>query len=417
MLTIDEIRAAYRDHINAGFLSVLSFMDMGEAEVRADGCYVTDSRGRRFLDFLGGYGVCNFGHRHPRIVERVHRQLDLMPLSCRLLLSEPTAELAAKLAAIAPAGLAHVFFCNSGTEAVEGALKLARASTKRPNVVYTTNAFHGKTFGSLSVTGREKYRAPFAPLLAGFVEVPYGDAAAVEAAIDEHTAAVIVEPIQGEGGIIVPPAGYLRDVRRITAEKGVLLILDEIQTGMGRTGTNFASEAEGVLPDMMTLAKALGGGVMPIGAVLGTAQVFAPLEENPLLHTSTFGGNPLACAAGCAAVDVLLDEKLALNAAKMGARLLPALKELAAKHPSLIRDVRGRGLMVGLDFVDQDASEVFIASILRREMIVAFALNNPGVIRLEPPLIVTEAEIDLALDKVAGALAETDAVVASLADA
>jgi putrescine aminotransferase len=414
MSTIDEIRAAYRDHINAGFLSVLSFMDMGEAEVSAEGCYVTDSRGRRFLDFLGGYGVCNFGHRHRKIVERVHRQLDLMPLSCRLLLSEPTAELAAKLAAITPAGLEHTFFCNSGTEAVEAALKLARASTTRPNIVYTRNAFHGKTFGSLSVTGREKYRAPFAPLLAGFVEVPYGDAAAVEAALDEHTAAVIIEPIQGEGGIVVPPDGYLKDVRRITSKKDVLLILDEIQTGMGRTGRNFACEAEGVSPDMMTLAKALGGGVMPIGAVIGTAKVFAPLEENPLLHTSTFGGNPLACAAGCAAVDVLLNDKLADNAAKMGARLLPALKDLAARYPRLIREVRGRGLMIGLDFNDQDASEVFIASIIRHEMLVAFALNNPGVIRLEPPLVVTEAEVDSALTKVARALAETDAVVAAL---
>ncbi|WP_457632377.1 aspartate aminotransferase family protein [Oceanithermus desulfurans] len=388
----------YERHVNPGLAGLLRFTGLDVVEDHAEGMYVWDTQGKRYLDFLGLYGTLNLGHRHPRVVEAVKQQLDRMPMSVRVMISEPTARLAARLAEITPGDLSMTFFGNSGAEAVEAAFKLARMHTGKPEIITTEKGFHGKTMGALSLTPKPEYQEPVAPLVPGVKVVPFGDAAAVAAAIGPETAAVIVEPVQGEGGINLPPEGYLRELRQITQERGVLLIFDEVQTGMGRTGKLWASEWEDVAPDLLTSAKALGGGVMPIGAAIGRPELFEPFLENPLVHSSTFGGNPLAAAAALAAIEVTLEEDLPARALAMGERLMQGLRELADRYPELIAEVRGRGLLVGLEFTDADIGAIAISELAARGVLTAFGLNNPKVVRLEPPLIVEEVHIQEALE-------------------
>ncbi len=400
----NNVKRWYQQHVNAGLYGLLGFMGLDVSEVEAQGWLVRAADGREFIDCLGGYGSFNFGHRHPRIIAAVKEQLDRMPLSSKLLLNPQWAALAHELAELTPGELRYAFISNSGTEAVEAALKLARLCTGKPGIISARNAFHGKTLGSLSSTHKESYQAPFRPLIEFFGQAPFGDIAALEAVIDEHTAAVILEPIQGEGGINLPPPGYLPAVRELTRRRGVLLIADEVQTGIGRTGRNFACEHEGVEPDMMVLAKSLGGGVMPIGATLGTPQVWQRFEEQPLVHTSTFGGNELACVAARAALEVLVEEQLAARAAATGVHFLAGLIALQAQYPELIAQVRGQGLMLGIEMTSSDASELFIANVIEQRVLIAFALNQPGVIRIEPPLIMPLEVVDEILKRLGLAL-------------
>lgn len=409
-----EVIRKYTEYINPSLAKLLSFAGFG-VEVRGEGCYLIDHEGRRLLDFLGGYGVFSLGHRHPKVIEAVKRELDGMPLSSKTFFCGPAADLAEKLAAIAPGELRFSFFCNSGAEAVEAALKFAKATTGRRKIVSTEGSYHGKTAGALAVTGRAKYRQRFEPLVPGVTFVPFGDAAAAAAAIDDETACMIIEPVQGEGGIRIPPDGYLTELRRACDRAGALLIVDEVQTGFGRTGKLFACEHDGVAPDLMTLAKCLGGGIMPIGAVMGTPAVWdAVFSENPLIHTSTFGGGGLACAAGIAAIQVIEGEALVARSASMGALLKAELEKTAEKHSDLILEVRGRGLMIGVEFCEDEIGELVVAQLLKRGMFVAYALNNPRVLRFEPPLIVGEAEIAAAASKFDEALLETGELLATL---
>lgn len=393
----------FERHVNPGLAGLLRFTGLDVVEDHAEGVYVWDKQGKKYLDFLGLYGTLSLGHRHPRVVEAVKRQLDKMPMSVRVMISEPTSLLAAKLAEITPGDLSMTFFGNSGAEAVEAAFKLARIHTGKPEVITTEKGFHGKTMGALSLTPKPDYQEPVRPLVPGVRVVPFGNAAAVEAAIGPETAAVIVEPVQGEGGINIPPEGYLRELREITSQKGVLLIFDEVQTGMGRTGRLWASDWEGVAPDLLTSAKALGGGVMPIGATIGREELFEPFKENPLIHSSTFGGNPLAAVAALAAIEVTLEEELPARAEEMGKYLLESLSGLRDSYPDFISDVRGKGLMVGIEFTDADIGAIVISELASRGVLTAFGLNNPKVVRLEPPLIVGREHIDEAV----GALDES----------
>ncbi len=404
----------FERHINPGLAGLLRFTGLDRIESHAQGPYVWDTTGKRYLDFLGLYGTLNLGHRHPRVVAAVRAQLERMPMSVRVLVSEPTARLAAKLAEITPEGLEMVFFGNSGAEAVEAAIKLARAYTGKPGIVTTEGGFHGKTMGALSLTPRPQYQDPAKPLLPGVKVVPYGDLEALEAAIDGETAAVIVEPIQGEGGIRVPPEGYLKGVRELTRKKGVLMIADEVQTGLGRTGKLFGVDWEEVAPDLMTLAKALGGGVMPIGACVGRREVFEIFRQNPLFHSSTFGGNPLAAAAALAAIEVTLEENLPQRASEMGRYLMEGLQALKAQYPHLIEEVRGRGLLLGVEFTDADIGALVVAELAERGVITAFGLNNPKVVRLEPPLIIGKEHVDEALTAFSESLKATEKALEGL---
>lgn len=397
----------YERHVNPGLAGLLRFTGLDKIESHAQGVYVWDTEGKQYLDFLGLYGTLCLGHRHPKVVAAVKAQLDRMPMSVRVMVSEPTARLAAKLAEVTPGDLSMVYFGNSGTEGVEAALKFARFFTRKPGFITTQNGYHGKTMGALSVTPKEHYQLPAAPLVPGVTVVPFGDAAAIENAIGPDTAAVILEPIQGEGGIRVPPDGYLLEVRRITREKGVLLIADEVQTGMGRTGRLWAVDWEGVEPDILVSSKALGGGVMPISATVMRPEIAAIYKEQPLIHSTTFGGNPLATAAALAALEVTIEEGLPARAVEMGDYLMGGLAQLRAAFPEFIQEVRGRGLLVGLEFTDADIGGLVVSELATRGILTAFGLNNPKVVRLEPPLIVEKAHIDQCVDALDEALKAT----------
>lgn len=393
MKSKEEIIELYEEHLNPGLARIFKFMGLDSIEAEAEGIKVKDSSGEEYLDCIGGYGSFNFGHRPSEIVSVVQQQLERMPLSSKLLFNRQQAEFAAKLAEVTPGNLKYSFICNSGTEAVEGALKLARLYTGRSEIISTVNSFHGKSMGALSATGKKEYKTPFQPLVPEFKHVPFGDIEALTEAVTSKTAAVIVEPIQGEGGIVLPPKGYLSKIRRICNEKEIVMIVDEIQTGLGRTGTNFAVESEEVVPDIMALAKSLGGGVVPIGALIAKPKLWEPLCEAPMLHTSTFGGNPLAAAAGKKALEILEQDELALRARQMGNSLLTELNKLQIKYPELIKEVRGRGLMIGIELTTEGIGGMLISELTKRNLLAAYTLNSPQVIRVEPPLIITEKEV------------------------
>ncbi|AGP64409.1 acetylornithine aminotransferase [Mycobacterium intracellulare subsp. yongonense 05-1390] len=352
-----------------------------------DGAVVTDVDGKSYLDLLGGIAVNILGHRHPAIIEAVTRQMATLGHTSNLYATEPGIALAEELVALlgAPEETpARVFFCNSGTEANEVAFKMSRL-TGRTKLVAAQEAFHGRTMGSLALTGQPSKRAPFAPLPGDVTYVPYGDAAALAAAVDDDTAAVFLEPIMGESGVVVPPEGYLAAARDVTARHGALLVLDEVQTGMGRTGTFFAHQHDGITPDVVTLAKGLGGG-LPIGACLAVGR--AAEMMTPGLHGSTFGGNPVCTAAALAVLRVLASDNLVRHAEVVGKSLRHGIEGLG--HP-LVDHVRGRGLLCGVVLTAARAKDAEAAA---RE--AGFLVNAaaPDVIRLAPPLIITEGQLD-----------------------
>ncbi|KXW75349.1 acetylornithine aminotransferase, partial [Mycolicibacterium phlei DSM 43071] len=339
--------------------------------------------GKSYIDLLGGIAVNILGHRHPGVIEAVTRQLNTLGHTSNLYATEPGVALAEALVGLLGAP-AKVFFCNSGTEANEVAFKITRL-TGRTKIVAAEGAFHGRTMGSLALTGQPAKQAPFEPLPGYVTHVPYGDADALAAAVDANTAAVFLEPIMGEGGVVVPPAGYLVAAREITAEHGALLALDEVQTGMGRTGTFFAHQRDGITPDIVTMAKGLGGG-LPIGACLAVGAT-ADLMT-PGLHGSTFGGNPICTAAALAVLQAVADGDLVHHADVLGKTLATGIEELG--HP-LVDHVRGRGLLIGVVLTDEKAKSVEAAARDAGFLVNAAAAN---VVRLAPPLVITEAQID-----------------------
>lgn len=318
------------------------------AVVRGEGCHVWDADGKKYLDFTSGLAVCNLGHCHPAVVDAIRRQAGSLIHISNLYHIEPQARLAGLLTKNSFAD--RVFFCNSGAEANEAAIKLCRRhfslkGLPRHKIITMERSFHGRTLGALAATGQKKFQAGFEPLLEKFTYVPFNDATAVKDAIDDETAAVMVEPVQGEGGVNVPSEGYLKELKEICGERGVLLIFDEVQSGMGRCGTLFAHELFGVAPDIMTLAKGLGGGVA-IGAMLATEAIAAAFT--PGAHASTFGGNPLATAAGAAVMNAMLDDRVLDNCRAMSRHLFASLEDLK-KEFGFIKEVRGKGLLVGME--------------------------------------------------------------------
>ena len=409
----EETIEKYQKYVNPTQVALLKVGGFDKIEWEGCGAVLRDAEGGEYIDCLGGFGIFALGHAHPRVVEAVVAQARRLPLSSKTFLNKPLADLAELLARVSPGDLQYTFMCNSGAEAVEGALKVARMATGRPNIVAAVGGYHGKTLGALSVSGREMYRAPFQPLLPGVAHVPYGDAGRLAEAIDDQTAAVILEPVQGENGIRVPPDDYLPAARRLCDERGALLILDEVQTGLGRTGKLFAAEHWNVAPDIMTLAKALGGGVVPAGAFLGTPAIWDRVfRENPFIHSSTFGGGEMACVAALTALQVTIEEDLPAQAAAKGATLLAGLQQIRSRYPDLLVEARGKGLMIGVEFADADVAKLVIGSLVHHGVIAAYTLNNPTVIRFEPPLILTDAQIDHVLHAFDRAMAETQEMLA-----
>ena len=401
---VTETIVDYENHVNLGMARLFKIMGLDTLEWKASGTMIEDIEGNKYIDCLGGYGTFALGHRPAEVIEAVKEQLDLMPLSSKVLFNQALGQLSRKLAEITPGRLQYSFVCNSGTEAVEGALKLARMATGKDRIIAAVNSFHGKSLGSLSVTGRDIFRNPFKPLLPEIEHVIFGDLEDLAKSINHETAAVILEPIQGEGGIILPSENYLAGARELCDNYGALLILDEIQTGIGRTGKMFACEHYNVVPDILTTAKALGGGVMPVGAFIATPEVWEVFNTAPFIHTSTFGGNPLACRAAIATLNTLEEKGLVQKAAESGEYLLNRLTDLAKNYPDIINDVRGKGLMVGIEFQHESYGGLLISELFEAGIVVAYTLNQQKVIRLEPPLIISQEEIDKVVDALKNAL-------------
>jgi acetylornithine/N-succinyldiaminopimelate aminotransferase len=371
--------------------------------IKGRGTRVFDSDGREYIDFVSGVAVCNLGHCHPRVVVALQKQAQRLMHVSNHYHNEPQINLAKALVQHSFAD--KVFFCNSGTEAVEAAIKLARRYARevlkedRYEIVTMEGSFHGRTLGALAATAQDKFHKGFEPVAPGFRYVPFDDVPAVEAAINKQTCAVLVEPVQGEGGVNVPSAGYLKSLRELCDRNGILLMLDEIQTGMGRTGRLFAYEHEGIAPDVAALAKGLGAG-MPIGALLATEKAARALT--PGSHGSTFGGNPLACATALASLEALIEDNIIIPAVEnLGGYFLEGLRGLQKKY-SFIKDVRGKGLLVGmeLDFSGRDV----VTSCLREGLLINCTMDT--VLRFMPPLIIVEEEIDKLLQALDGIFAQ-----------
>jgi len=350
--------------------------------VRGQGALLYDDQGTEYIDCVGGQGTANLGHAHPKVAQAISQQAQTL-ISCpELFYNDQRAALMSRLGQLLP-GLERVFLCNSGTEAVEAALKFARFGTGRPRYIASMRGFHGRTMGALSATWEKKYRGPFEPLIQGFSHVPYNNLEALDGALDDQTAALILEVVQGEGGVYPGSAEYLNGAQRLCRERGALLIIDEVQTGFGRTGKLFAHQHFNIQPDLLCVAKSIAGG-FPMGAVLFGQRVPA---LQPGIHGSTFGGNPLACAAALAALDVQEQEHLPERAAEMGAYFKEQLEEI---HSPLIREVRGLGLMLGIEIKQKVAP--YLAALMERHVLALPA--GLTVIRLLPPLVISREQID-----------------------
>ena len=410
---IQETVENYAEYYNRGFItyrkSVTEAGQYASLEWSGQGSILKDALGREYIDCLGGYGIFSAGINHPRIVQAVMTQLPRMALNSQELLEPWRGALARLVAEITPGDLQNSFFINNGTDAIEGALKLTRLYTKRSTFIAALSGFHGKSFGALSLMGKASFRAPFQNGMQDVRFVPYGDADALEVeferleAVGVSVAGVVLEPVQGEAGAVVPPDDYFPRVRAICDRYGALFIADEVQTGMGRTGKLWGLDHWGVVPDIMCLGKALGGGVMPLSAFVSTAKIWEVMIPNPIIHSTTFGGNPIACAAGIAAISVTLDEDLPGQAAVKGEYLLRQLHILRAKYPGVLKEATGKGLLIGMEFPTQEIGWNVASGLFKRGVLVAGTYSKAQVIRLEPALNIPQP----LLEDVVGRLDDT----------
>jgi len=420
---MNETISYWKNHVNAGFLKYRksvadgsSFAALDWADAEPGTAWFYDHRGSKYLDLLGGFGIYNVGRRHPKVMAALHAQLNKQALHSQELLDPLRAYCAHLVSLTMPSDskrkLSHCFFTNSGTESVEACLKMAFVATGRKQIVAAVNAFHGKTLGALSCTSKAVFRAPFVGTFCQTTHVPFNDIASLRQVFasskftGNEIAGLILEPIQGEGGIHVGTAEYMRAAREICDEYGAMLIFDEVQSGMGRTGKWWACQHWGVCPDLMAIGKGFGGGVAAAGACVGTEQVWAKYVENPFLFTTTFGGNPLALSASIATINVLIQENLLEAATARGNQFLTGLRRLQAEYPDLIKDIRGTGLMIGIEFKGNETGVDFSRLMFARKVLVSGTLVNALTIRVEPPLTIKEQEVDYCLATFAQVLQE-----------
>jgi len=410
----------FERYVNPGILEYRKSVstDYTAVEWSDGGATFHDIHGREFIDCLGGFGIYMLGHRHPTVMKAVTSQLQHQALHSQELLDPMRGYLCELVAMVTPGDLQYSFLVNSGTEATEGALKFAKvyAYEKKPDhmlgVISTTRAFHGKSMGSLSVSGKREFRVPFQPLLPGSRFVPYGDADALQRELEIcdmigfDIAAFIVEPVQGEAGAIVPPDDYLPRVREICTEWDVVMIADEVQTGMGRTGKLWGVDNWDVTPDIMTMGKAFGGAVIPCGNIVVQPRIFQAMFENPYLHTTTFGGNPVATAAAIGALHATLEEDIPGQAAEKGAYLKAGVQKLADEYPDLFDEVRGLGLLLGMEFTTTEIGYAVSSGLFGRGVLVGGTLNNAKTLRLEPPAVISHDQLDAVLERLGEVLPE-----------
>jgi putrescine aminotransferase len=416
---IDLTVRNFGEHYNPGFLeyrkSITEAGDHAAVEWSGRGATFRDALGREYIDCLGGFGLLSLGWSHPKVVAAVKAQLERAPMPTQELLDWPRGMLADLLVEIAPGDMQYAFFVSSGTEAVEGAMKFAKVATGKSGFIAAVRGFHGKTAGSLSLMGKAQFRQPALPLLPNVYHVPFGDADAVAQQlriareVGNDIAAVVMEPIQGEAGAIVPPDDFWPRLRAICDEYEVLLIADEVQTGLGRTGALWGVNHWGVAPDIITSAKSLGGGVMPIGAFVAGRRVWETFIREPFFHTTTTGGNPLACVAAIAAINVVLEEDLPRQAAEKGDYLMARLRPLAERHADTYERITGKGLLIGQHFRDADRGYKVAAGLFRRGVLISGTLTNAKAIRIEPPLVIGYDEIDEVLNRLEDTLTALDA--------
>jgi putrescine aminotransferase len=393
---IAETVESYEKYYNRGFIgyrkSVTEAGQFAALEWSGQGSLLHDLLGREYIDCLGGFGIFSSGVNHPKVMKAVTDQMQRMALNSQELLEPWRAALSRVLAEVTPGDLQNSFFINNGTDAIEGAIKLTRLYTKRNTFVSTIGGFHGKSMGSLSLMGKASFREPFQSGLQDVRFVPYGDADALESefrrceAVGVHIAGVVLEPVQGEAGGVVPPPEYFPRARELCTQYGALLIADEIQTGMGRTGKMWGVDHWNVVPDIMCVGKSIGGGVMPLSAFISTAAIWEVMIPNPIIHSTTFGGNPLACAAGLAAIQVTLEEDLPGQAAVKGEFLLRELACLKEKYPRVLKDAHGKGLLIGMEFPVQEIGWKVASGLFKRGVLVAGTYSKAQVIRIEPAL-------------------------------
>lgn len=415
---IEESMTNFAEYFNKGWLdyrkSVTQAGQWAATEWTGRGATFEDVLGRKYIDFLGGFGMMNLGWSHPEVVAAVQAQLLRTPMPSQELIDPLRGVLARILADITPGDLKYSWFAASGTEAIEAAIKLAKVYTKKPAFIVAVKAFHGKTMGSLSMMGKADFRVPPGVLYGGPVyHVPFGDAAAVENQLDicdkvgVGVAGVLMEPIQGEAGAIVPPDDFWPRIREATKKYSTLLIADEVQTGLGRTGKLWGVDHWGVVPDIIAVAKSLGGGVMPICAVCTTEEIFQPfMYPNPFLQTNTTGGGALACSAAIAAINVTLRDKLWDVAREKGDYIIPRVKALAEKYPKVYNQVTGKGLLIGQHFQTPEIGGQVAAALFKRGVLVSGTLTNALSIRIEPPLVITYDEVNQGLEALDGAIKE-----------
>ena len=393
---IAETVESYEQYYNRGFIgyrkSVTEAGQFAALEWSGEGSRLRDLIGREYIDCLGGFGIFSAGVNHPKIVKAVTDQMQRMALNSQELLEPWRAALARVLAEVTPGNLQNSFFINNGTDAIEGAIKLTRLYTKRNTFISAIGGFHGKSMGSLSLMGKASFREPFESGLQDVRFIPYGDADALESefrrceAVGVHIAGVVLEPVQGEAGAVVPPPEFFPRARELCTRHGALLIVDEIQTGMGRTGKLWGVDHWNVLPDIMCVGKSIGGGVMPLSAFISTAEIWEVMVPNPIIHSTTFGGNPLACAAGIAAIQVTLEEDLPGQAAMKGEFLLRELACLRDKYPGVLKAAQGKGLLIGMEFPGQEIGWKVASGLFKRGVLVAGTYSKAQVIRIEPAL-------------------------------
>lgn len=415
---IEELIYNFSEHFNRGWLDYRKSMteagDWASVEWTGTGAIFKDVLGREYIDCLGGYGMMNLGWGNQEVIDNVRAQLNRSPMPSQELIDPLRGVLARLLAMITPGDIKYSFFAASGTEAIEGSIKLAKMYTHKSGFIAALKAFHGKTMGSLSMLGKSDYRTPVGLLYGGPVfHVPFGDADAVEKQLETSQkvgvdiAAVLMEPIQGEAGAIVPPDDFWPRIRESTKHYGVLLIADEVQTGFGRTGKLWGVEHWGVEPDIIAMAKSLGGGVMPVSAFCSTEEIWqCMMYPNPFIHTTTTGGGALACSAAIAAINITLREKLWEQAAAKGEYIIPILNNFAQRFPQIYHSITGKGLLIGQHFHNPDVGYKVAAGLFKRGVLVAGTLTSAQTIRIEPPLIITFEQIDQVLNRLEDTLLE-----------
>lgn len=393
-----ETEFNYREYVNPFALRMFKNASLDIIEDKREGASVWDVSGEKYIDCVTGAGIFNVGRRNPEIVAALKKALDVYDMGGWISILRERGLLAKKLAEITPGDLKYSLFCSGGGESIEVAVKLARGHTGKSEIICMENGYHGVTGFALPATGRDIYKTPFAPLAPGYLHVPFNDIDAVKGALSEDTAAVLLEPVQGEGGIIPADDGYLHDLRDLCDEHETLLIFDEVQTGFGRTGKMFCAEHSGVVPDIMVLAKSLSGGLYPISCAVFTEEISDFLMTHPFVIINSFGGTSLACLVALATIEYIEKNDLPARAGKMGERFMAGLSTIRERYPDLVMDVRGKGLMLGMEFPEDSIGPRMVYQLRKNGVITIYTFNNPRIIRIMPTLVISEQEVDVVLE-------------------